>query len=150
MRGHFQLTLCLCFKQVSVQTFHIKMRFIYMKMNLQVKNIFIWMVVHGDWFWHRDKRKTQTRPVMANLTLPCIKLNWNLPLWQHGTPSPHDCPSRWMFWFVQDLHFPDSQGQQSRQKQRSERRHSLLPQILPLLCSILESEKRNEDRFLTC
>lgn len=50
---------------------------------------------------------------------------------------------------MQDLHFHDSQEQQFRQKQRSVKMNSLLSQILPLLCSILESENRNEVRFLT-
>ena len=48
----------------SCKTFQMKMSFICMKMNLQVEDISIWMVSHGDSLWQRQKA-TRKWPIAA-------------------------------------------------------------------------------------
>ena len=86
-KGHFRVTLCLCFKPSpcaklynSCKTFFkLTMSLICMKMNLQTKRIFATMVSYEDSFWHRRQWQLGSSLLFGSWTLFLCK---HFPLFQ--------------------------------------------------------------------
>lgn len=64
--GHFRVTCASVLKRILRKTFFMTTSLIWMKMNLQIKCIFITMVSHEDLSWHRAKA-TRKWPILWEL-----------------------------------------------------------------------------------